>query len=68
MAINGFNIATEIVHNALTSISAVNPYVSKDFEILPIGSFYSGAVLPSSTIDLFVVVSNPHLIDWDISS
>ena len=61
VAFNGFNIATEIVHNALTSISAVNPYVSPDFEILPIGSFYSGAVLPSSTIDLFVVVTNPQI-------
>ena len=61
VALQGLSFATTIVQNALSAISDVNPYVSKDFEILPFGSFYSGAVLPSSTIDLFVLVNNPQI-------
>lgn len=61
VALQGLTFATAIVQNALATISNANPYVSKDFEILPFGSFYSGAVLPSSTIDLFVLVNNPQI-------
>ncbi|MBR5226687.1 MAG: hypothetical protein IKV69_01285 [Clostridia bacterium] len=60
-ALNGLGFASTILQSALTNISAVNPYVSQDFEILPLGSFYSGAVLPSSTLELLVVVNNPQI-------
>ena len=58
-ALNG---AGHILGEALADIGKVNPYVSPNFQILPVGEFFSGAVLPSSTIDFLLVVDNPQIL------
>lgn len=61
VALESLDFATNLVQNALLSIASVNPYVPKEHEIFPVGAFFSGAVLPSSTIELFVVVNSPQI-------
>ena len=59
IALNG---AGQMLKDALEDISRTNPYVSPSFQILPVGEFFSGAVLPSSTIDFLLVVDNPQIM------
>ncbi|MBR2052552.1 MAG: hypothetical protein IKK20_01740 [Clostridia bacterium] len=54
--------AAALIQNALEDISRTNPYVSPNFSIFPVGEFFSGAVSPTSTIDLLLVVNNPQII------
>ena len=60
-ALLGLNFATSLIENALSDIANRNPYVSANSEIFPVGAFFSGTVLPSSTIELFVVISSPQI-------
>lgn len=60
-ALLGLNFATSLIENALSDIANRNPYVPANSEIFPVGAFFSGTVLPSSTIELFVVISSPQI-------
>lgn len=61
MALQGLTFATNLIENAIKEISSRNPYIPKTSEIFPVGAFFSGTVLPSSTIELFVVINSPQI-------
>lgn len=50
-----------VLENALEEISKNNPYITKNYEILPINEFFSGAVLPTSKLQVFLVLESPQL-------
>ena len=53
--------AVQLVEDALSDIGKYNPHVSSKFQILPVGDFYTGSVLPNSSLDLLLVVDNPQI-------
>lgn len=59
---NALNGAGNILTEALADISKTNSYVSPNFEIIPVGEFFSGAILSSSSIDFLLVVDNPQIL------
>lgn len=50
-----------ILTNAINDIRKRNPYISENFEILKINEFYSGAILPNSSLDVMLVLNSPQL-------
>ena len=61
--IQALNFAQNLLENSLNEIAKANPYVTKDnTTILPAGAFYSNCILPSSSLDLLLVVNNSEII------
>lgn len=60
-ALMGLDFATNLVYGAMADIASRNPYVQANADIFPVGAFFSGAVLPSSVIELFVVINSPQI-------
>ena len=58
---NAFLTLTAIIDNALLDLKKDNVFIIGTSEIMPINEFYTGAISPNSTLDVFLILTSSQL-------
>lgn len=58
---DAFSTLTAIIDNALSDLKKDNAFIIGTSEIMPINEFYTGAISPNSTFDVFLILTSSQL-------
>lgn len=58
---NSLSILSLILENSMQLLQTRNPFLGQNFEFNLVNEFYSGAIVPNSLMDIFLILSSPQL-------